>query len=147
MVAPAIVTRTDPASVWEAVRTSASASKYTATILGDLTFLGLSAGVARLVGPREIVQAAKTRLADLELLFRKASGGPVKVQIEPVAGEMRSDSPAIETGLDAPAALATPKASMQEHPLVRKAIDQLGATLIRVQPRIKPPSEPPAQGA
>jgi hypothetical protein len=118
-----------------------------ATILCDLSFLGMSAGVARLVGPREIVQAAKAKIADLELLFRKASGGPVKVQIEPLVSEMRPEAVAPETGLGTPTLPATPKVSMQEHPLVRKAIDQLGATLIRVQPRIRPPGETPAQGA
>ena len=143
-MSPVAVTRTDPGAVWDAVRTSASATKYMAAILGDLTFLGLSAGVARLVGPRDVVQAAKSKLADLELLFRQASGGPVKVQVEPMAVEVRADAPAAESGLSVP---VTPKVSMQEHPLVRKAIDQLGATLIRVQPRIKPPGEPPAQGA
>ena len=118
-----------------------------ATILGELTFLGLSAGVARLVGPREIVQAARAKIVDLESLFRQATGGPVKIQIEPTASESRSDIPEPEPGLSVPAVQVMPKASMQEHPLVRKAIDQLGATLLRVQPRIRPPGEPPAQGA
>lgn len=113
-----------------------------ATLLGELTFLGVTGGVARLVGPREMVQAARAKVADLEALFRQAVGSPVKVQIESAGGDLREV--AAEMGADRAPSLAapqTPKASMQEHPLVRQAVEQLGATLVRVQPRVKPPSE------
>lgn len=131
--------------MWEAVRSSAGTSKYLSAIVGELTFLGLAAGVARLVGPRDIVQAARMKLAELESLFRQASGSPVKVQMEAAASEVREQSAG--PSLASPAQPQAPRMSMQEHPLVKKAISQLGATWVRAQPRIRPPGEPPVQGA
>lgn len=114
-----------------------------ATLLNELTCLGVAGGVARLVGPRDMVQAARAKAADIEALFRQATGEAVKVQIEGMGGggaavaEVRE---AAETPRPA-AEPATPRAPMQEHPLVRQAIEQLGATFVRAQPRVRPAGE------
>jgi hypothetical protein len=146
VVAPVAAVRgSDPGAVWEAVRASAGTSKYLSAIVGELAFLGLAAGVARLVGPRDIVQAARMKLTELENLFRQASGSPVRVQIEAAASEVREQNSG--PGLATPAQPQAPRVSMQDHPLVKKAMAQLGATWVRAQPRIRPPGEPPVQGA
>lgn len=125
-----------PGDLWDRVRTASASTKLIATLLGELTFLGLREGVARLVGPREMVVAARNKITEIESLFRQATGSPVRVQIEAASAEVREPMAGDPSALAAPAA---PRAPMQEHPLVRQAIDQLGATLVRIQPRVKPP--------
>lgn len=113
-----------------------------ATLLNELTCLGVTGGVARLVGPRDMVQAARAKAGDIEALFRQATGEPVRVQIEGMGGGAEVREPAAEPALAArEAAPAAPRTPMQEHPLVRQAIEQLGATFVRSQPRVRPPSE------
>jgi pyruvate/2-oxoglutarate dehydrogenase complex dihydrolipoamide acyltransferase (E2) component len=143
--------------VWDRVRAAAASSKYLTTVLNDLTFLGIGQGVARLVGPRDIVAAAKSRISDLEAHFRQVVGTPIKVQIEPTASDVTPAAPApalapqpataAPTDPHAGANPAGPRVPMHEHPLVRKAIAELGATLLRVQPRVRPPSEPTPGGS
>ena len=111
-----------------------------ATLLNELTCLGVSGGVARLVAPRDMVQAARAKTAEIEGLFRQVLGSVVKVQLEGAGGEVREIVADSGSAL-AEAAPAAPRASMQEHPLVRQAIEQLGATFVRAQPRVRPPSE------
>lgn len=111
-----------------------------ATLLNELTCLGVAGGVARLVGPRDMVQAARAKAADIEALFRQATGEAVKVQIEGMGGGAAEVREA-EAPRAAAEPAAPPRAPMQEHPLVRQAIEQLGATFVRAQPRVRPAGE------
>ena len=83
-------------------------------------------------------------------MFRQATGERVKVQIEgmggagPGMGSVGGETAEVREAAEAarPAAEpATPRAPMQEHPLVRQAIEQLGATFVRAQPRVRPAGE------
>jgi hypothetical protein len=121
-----------------------------AALLGELTFLGLAQGTARLVGPRPMVQAARAKAQDIEALFRQAAGRPIKVVIEgagapvpvpPGDARRRPAGPPPAAAAEPDPAPAVPQAPIQEHPLVRQAIEQLGATFVRAQPRVRPAGE------
>lgn len=97
-------------------------------MIEQLTLLGERDGVATLTGPREVVLAAQNRRADLEAAFYAATGLRLKVELivpEPTAAPTPVES--------APA-----RRSMQEHPLVQQAINELGAVFMREAPRSRP---------
>ncbi|MEK6703347.1 MAG: hypothetical protein AABZ53_13870 [Planctomycetota bacterium] len=120
----------DSSGVWAGVREAASSSRYLGAMLSELELESFADGKATLIGPASIVSAAQTKLTDLEQLFARVTGRPIRVAL-------RAHEPA------AAAAREAPRAPAADHPLVRQAIEQLGARIVAVHPRSRPSGAAP----
>ena len=89
-------------------------------------------GTATLHGSREVVQAATSRRAELEAALSKLAQRPVRVEFS------IAQAPAPQTTIDPSLPARRP---MQDHPLVRTAIEELGAVFVREAPRGRPPPQ------
>ncbi len=94
-------------------------------MLTDLALDQLTAGNATLSGPASIVAAAQSKTSDLEQLFERVTGRPVRIALR-----AHEPPPAEQQPARAPAA---------DHPLVRQAVEQLGARIVAIHPRSKSP--------
>ena len=93
--------------------------------LSELELESLASGQATLVGPASIISAAQTKLNDLEQLFARVTGRPIRVALRPHEPTAAAEREA-------------PRAPAADHPLVRQAIEQLGARIVAVHPRSRP---------
>ena len=98
-------------------------------LVEQLTLERVEGGVAVLTADPSVAVTARSRAAELEQLASRAWQARVTLRI------VDAEAPA------PPAGEETTRVSMSEHPLVRLAVDELGARLIAVQPRARPPRE------
>lgn len=117
-----------------------------AALVEELSLHRVEGGKAFIVGRREMVQAASVKLADVEALLTRAWGTRVGVVLTPIDAAEQTSRGGVSPGDSGPRAGREPgireaapddRPAMQDHPLVRRAIDQLGARLIMVQPRTR----------
>lgn len=96
-------------------------------LFADLRPLGFAPGVLRAHVPAGMKPAAESLLPEITALLR-ATVGDEAARVELVAPEVTL-------------ARAEPaSASIAEHPLVKEAIELLGARVVGVYPRTKPPA-------
>lgn len=135
-----------PAALWARVRSAAAGgSKFVAALIEELSLHRVEGSRVFVVGRREMIQAASVKLADVELLLARAWGTRVTVVLTPIdADQVAGGNVVTGDGVSRAGREAGPREAasddrpaMQDHPLVRRAIEQLGARLITVQPRTR----------
>lgn len=116
-----------PQSEWISRARDCTGSKLLAAAIEQMSLLDVRDGAVVLTGPREVMMAAQHRRTELSSSFFAATGLQLKVElIVP------------DAVTPAPTEVQPAKTSMQEHPLVRQAISELGAVFVREAPRAKP---------
>jgi hypothetical protein len=116
----------DAPNFWEAVIEAASSNRRARIILENSTCVSITrqdprTTLARIRVTPEVLAACRSSLAEIEAIASQTAGH--RVQIDPVA--------------DAPAVIepATPRSNINEHPLVKSAMELFKARLLSVQPR------------
>jgi hypothetical protein len=125
----------DPAAFWRTVVALSGSSRQLEAIVQDMRLASLDADTAMVEATGSLAAIAQSRTPELEALFARAAGFPVKLRMTVVQGGPAAEAPA-------PSA---PRIVPADHPLVKRAIAKLGGRITQVTPRPKELDDPDRQ--
>lgn len=125
----------DPAAFWRTVIALSGSSRQLEAIINDMRLASLEADTAMVEATGSLAAIAQSRTPELEALFAKAAGFPVKLRMRVV------QTAAPEEGAPPPG----PRLIPAEHPLVKRTLAKLGGRIAGVTPRPKELDDPDRQ--
>jgi len=126
----------DVLGLWERIGEACSGNRRLRVLLGDMSLSRIDGDTAIVSVTPLMFPAANAYASDLGQAFKTAYGIDLSVRFE--SAVQLSDA-AVQSGAASPAAPTTepPKTNAAEHPLVRQAIELLGARLVSIRPRVR----------
>jgi hypothetical protein len=131
-----------PSALWSQILSS-DAKRSLKTFLTKLNPISLTAGLAILEVPADLMEIARTNQREVEQLIASISGKRTTVEYREL-GVTRSGPTAPAPGFEA---AAPPAAAITDHPVIKRAAELLNARVISVQPRRRTPAPTPAPAA
>lgn len=113
--------------MWNRVEQACGGNRRLEVLIGDMTLREATSDTAVVVVDPKLLGAARTHSRDLESALGAAFGRTMKIDLQPAA--------TVEVATEQEA--AKPRTNMQEHALVKQAIQLLNARIVSVGPRQK----------
>ncbi len=125
----------DPAAFWRTVVALSGSSRQLEAIIHDMRLASLDADTAMVEATGSLAAIAQSRTPELEALFARAAGFPVRLRMRVVQPEEAPEQ----------ATPAAPRMVPGEHPLVKRALAKLGGRIAGVTPRPRELDDPERQ--